>query len=238
MTNRNPTPKRWGDDTLSDYFTSAESNGYATFMRLNASFQHLAKLDALFLRAMEHLNNTEKWFLLFFVGRSFSAFRVSARLAISGSMIESYVTQRSAIEFALYALHIDSNSQLAEVWLKRDDGHTESKLVRKEFQHINIMKTAQKRLSKNLYNDYLRMYEWSITQGAHPNVTGVLLGSDFSSDKVGSIHLQADEARIKMVIKDTCRVGIIVLRCFNEIFKIRFELAGLDKEIERAGVGL
>ncbi len=238
MNTAKPIPPNWGGDSLSDYLNHAENHCHAGFVRLKAEYEHLAKIDGLFMRAMEHLNNTPNWFPLFFFGRAFSSFRVSARLALSGSMTETYTTLRSAIEFSLYAVHIDSIPNLQEPWIKREDSAEHKKLVRKEFQHIKVMESAAKRLPKKIYEAIDKLYDRSIDQGAHPNVHGVLLGSQFARDKVVSIFLQNDENRIKAVIKDTCRVGVVSLRCFQEIYSTRFELIGLDAEFDEVSQGL
>ena len=62
-------------------------------------------------------------------------YRIAGELAFSGCIADALSITRSGIEFAAHANRIHLNSELAKVWLHKDDGKMESDAFQKEFVH-------------------------------------------------------------------------------------------------------
>jgi hypothetical protein len=114
-------PPRWGDDALSSFLNQAFQNTLATFVRKRQSFEMLLRIDESFLKIGENLSNPAGILGATLLLGSHSAFRAACRLATSGQAPESFPVLRACLEYALYALHINSNEPLREVWMRRHD---------------------------------------------------------------------------------------------------------------------
>jgi hypothetical protein len=55
--------------------------------------------------------------------RCHAAFKTASGLAAAGQAAEAYVMHRSMLEYAAYALHINRNPELAQVWLAAIQNH-------------------------------------------------------------------------------------------------------------------
>jgi hypothetical protein len=62
---------------------------------------------------------------------------------MSGQAVETYVVLRSCIEYAVYALHINKNPNLTELWLRRHDDGASTRSMRRQFEHVRVIKTLQ-----------------------------------------------------------------------------------------------
>ena len=114
-------PPRWGADPLSEFIDNALANVFATFVHKPIQYKHILDVDSCFYKVASNLSNPTDFVAAFLLLRSHSAYRAACRLALSGQATESYVVLRSCLEYAIYALHIDKNPFLAELWLKRHD---------------------------------------------------------------------------------------------------------------------
>lgn len=112
-------PPGWGHDELSKFWDAARHNQLGTFVQKNPAYARLAAIDNLFcVVGRDWLNPSDEIAALLLL-RTHSAFRVAAGLACAGQVTEAYVLNRSVLENAAYALHLNRNKALRKVWLDR-----------------------------------------------------------------------------------------------------------------------
>ncbi len=127
-------PPRWGDDSLSSFLDMAYKNVLATFVRKRRGHgvDLLIRIDQSFLRVGENLVNPSDTLGAVLLLRSHSAFRAACSLSMSGQVTEAFPVLRACLEYSLYALHINRQPDLGEVWLRRHDNHMARSAVRRE----------------------------------------------------------------------------------------------------------
>lgn len=231
-----PIPPRWGDDRLSGFLDQAFNNTLATFVQKNARFQVLERVDQNFLRIGENLINPPDMIGALLLLRSHSAFRGACRLSMSGQVPDAFPVLRACLEYALYALHINANGALGEVWLRRHDDAASLRRVRQEFTHAAVMGTLQAR-DRSLQPIIQQLYERSIDFGAHPNERAIT-GSMTIQRKPGRVELQqiylhGDSLSLDHGLKTTAQVGLGSLCIFQHIFLERFRILGIQDMIDQ-----
>jgi hypothetical protein len=230
-------PPRWGDDTLSSFLYKSFKNTLATFVRKRRGFDMLSRVDHSFLRIAENLINLPGFLTATFLLRSHSAFRAACRLATSGQVPESFPVLRACLEYALYALHVESNELLGETWLRRHDDDLTKRQVKQNFQSATVMETLRTR-DAALHAKIKQLYERAIDFGGHPNefaIAGSMI-LEKQSDRVvrmQQIYLHADSLSLDHVIKTSAQIGLGSLCIFQHIFRERFEILGVRAAIDQ-----
>lgn len=228
-------PPRWGDDSLTEFIKGAFANILATFVRKPA-FRVLVAVDKNFMKIGENLANPRDILAAFLIHRSHAALRGACRMAASGQVAEAHPLLRSCIEYALYALHINSTPGLGELWLNRHENADSMKQCRKAFMHVKITETLEKR-DPALYKIIEKLYEQTIDFGAHPNeraVTGSLIIDEQAGAKnFQNIYLHGDAVSLDHALKMTAQVGLGSLLMFEHIFRDRFRLLAIDVELQK-----
>ena len=229
-------PPQWSDDTLSEFLDQAFRNTLATYVHKNPGFAQLSHLDQIFLRIGENLVNPPDILAAVLLLRSHSAYRAACRLSLSGQVTDSFPQLRACLEYALYALHISQNIGLGEIWLGRHDDETSRRTVRHKFQYNRIMKTLLK-VDAALHSIIEDLYERTVDFGAHPNERAVTGNMEMYEDKerveFNCIYLQSDSLALDHAIKTTAQIGLGSLCIFQHIFLQRFQLLGLENEIDQ-----
>ena len=229
-------PPHWGDDALSLFLNQAFRNTLATFVRKGQGFQMLARVDKNFLRIGANLVNPPDLLGATLLLRSHSAFRAACRLATSGQVPGTFSVLRACLEYALYALHINSDQTLGETWMRRHDNADANRRVRRDFQHVTVMKTLRARDEK-LHLIIEKLYERAVDFGAHPNeraITGSMtLQERPDAVLLQQIYLHGDSLSLDHVIKTSAQIGLGSLCIFRHIFRERFEILGLPEVIDQ-----
>ena len=230
---RQPAP-RWGDDLLSKFIDDALANIFATFANKPAQYRHIVNIDSCFYKAASNLSNPTDLVAAFLLVRSHSAYRAACRLALSGQATESYVILRSCLECAIYALHINKNPPLAELWLRRHDDDVSLRAMRNEFEHKKVIRTLEKTDPK-LYDAVASLYERTIDFGAHPNeraITGSIeIRHGANSKEYLPIYLHGDGLALEHALKMTAQCGLDSLLVFQCIYPERFALLGISENL-------
>lgn len=229
-------PPRWGDDSLSSFLDQAFKNTLTTFVRKYPGFELLLRIDGSFLRIGENLVNPPDILGAALLLRSHSAYRGACRLATSGQAPDTFPVLRVCLEYALYALHINTNPPLGEVWMRRHDDEGAKRLVRREFQHVAVMDTLRGH-DANLHPIIEHLYERAVDFGAHPNeraMTGSMQLEE-GPDRVvlQQIYLHGDSLSLDHVIKTTAQIGLGSLSIFRHIFRQRFDLLGIQDVLDQ-----
>lgn len=229
-------PPHWADDKLSAFLDQAFNNTLASFVRKNERFQVLLRVDQNFLRIGENLVNPPDMIGALLLLRSHSAFRAACRLSMSGQVPDAFPVLRACLEYALYALHINANCALGEVWLRRHDDAASLRRVRQEFTHTAVMATLQGK-DRNLEPVIQQLYERSIDFGAHPNeraITGSMtIQREPGRVELQQIYLHGDSLSLDHGLKTTAQIGLGSLCIFQHIFLERFRILGIQDVIDQ-----
>jgi hypothetical protein len=229
-------PPRWGADLLSAFIDNALANIFATFVHKPIQYKYILDVDSCFYKAASNLSNPTDFVAAFLLLRSHSAYRAACRLALSGQAAESYVVLRSCLEYAIYALHINKNSPLAELWLQRHADDASLRAMRNEFQHAKVIRTLQ-RTDAKLCDSIALLYERTIDFGGHPNeraVTGSMeINSGGNSKEYLQIYLHSDGLALEHALKTTAQCGLGSLLVFQCIYPERFALLGINEKLYR-----
>jgi hypothetical protein len=170
------TPPGWGQDGLSSFWEAGRDNQFGTFVKKRPIFDKLVGIDNAFTAVSKKwLNPKDKIAALLFV-RCHAAFKTASGLAAAGQAAEAYVMHRSMLEYAAYALHINRNPDLTQVWLDRHQDEASREESRNAFSHKKVNKTVVA-VNQHAGKRFEELYQWTIDTGAHPNersVTGIL----------------------------------------------------------------
>ena len=223
-------PPRWTDDPLSAFLNQAFGNTLATFVHKQPGFELLSNIDRCFVRIGENLVNPPHIICAILLLRSHSSYRASCRLSVSGQVTDAFPQLRSCVEYALYALHINQNAGLDEVWLRRHENDESRARVKKGFQHVTVMESLRNR-DAELHRTIKDLYERTIDFGGHPNERAVTGSMEVLDDQgrveLKQIFLHNNSLALDHVIKTSAQIGVGSLLVFQHIFRHRFELLGL-----------
>jgi hypothetical protein len=233
--------KDWAEEPLSEFMEVATSRLYQTHARIRDWWARLSAVDRTFLRIAQNLNESPNWFEGGFLIRAHSAYRAAARLAGSAQLPESYMVLRGCLEYGLYALYFAQDGASKARWLTRSDTPENRKKVRNEFT-AGAMLRVVKAKSARLGDIAQTLYDRLIDYGAHPNDMG-LAGTSSLTETEDKYNLEMtyiadDGVPARFCLKLTATVGIVTLRVFGLIFRERYQILGLDRELDRISQGL
>lgn len=235
------SPTGWSNDCLSEFFESAYKNTWASFLQLKDEYSRATKIDDIFCKSVLSLQNPPEivnWFLMI---RAHSSYRTACQLALGGQLVESALCQRSSLEFAVYALHLNGHPELTEIWVRRNDDDQTRKDCRRKFQIKPILDAAKLRLPAHIHRALVTLYDRSIDDGAHPNVTGVLVNSQVNRNsgeqQLVGIYQHGNGKLIRCALRNSARVGGVVIHIFREVFP-RLQLLDTSNELSAATTGI
>lgn len=155
---------------------------------------------------------------------------------MSGQVPDTFPVLRACLEYALYALHINANPALGEVWVRRHDDAASLRRVRQEFTHTAVIATLEAK-DANLHPVIQQLYERSIDFGAHPNeraITGSMtIQREPGRVELQQIYLHGDSLSLDLGLKTTAQIGLGCLCIFQHIFLERFRILGIQDMIDQ-----
>ena len=182
----NERPERWEEHELTRYLENMWSNSLAVYSNHMDLVDLIIRVDNLlynFLFPTDNANEKSSIYKVFIV-RSHSSFRTSVNLLFSGAVSDCMPLIRATIEWAGYANLIQNNLSYEEIWFNRDLGDAEKKLARDTFTAGKTIKN----LPDEIKAPYKKLYDSTITLGAHPNVDAVLMNSAYWDNQSESKH--------------------------------------------------
>jgi hypothetical protein len=219
-------PPGWGHDELSKFWDAARNNQIATFVRKGPAYSKLARIDALFCAISKDWLNPSDEIAALLLLRTHSAFRTAA-----GQAAEAYVLNRSVLENAAYALHLNKNPALRKVWLDRhvDAGSLEASA--NSLSHRKVQKTVTQ-ANRHAGERFEKLYQQTIDFGGHPNersVTGNMkMQKQPGRREMLAILQHGDGVQLDAILKATAQCGLCSLEILQAIFNPRFELLGIN----------
>jgi hypothetical protein len=232
----------WGDDPLSDHMADAQHNTRAASLNWPDVYEVQQRAHGLLKRVgeiiePEHGDSRNIGAARMLIFRSHAAILATMRLAMSGQAIEAMAVLRVAIEQGWYALHIASDPApptRARIWWNRDDSPQATQACKNEFTVAKVRGTHEAldpvtaAIVQRLYND-------TITYGAHPNSSGIALGLSVE-------QLDAETATIRVgilnpipmtmvsTIKAAVDVAMGLTMTVSLIYRDAFKRAGLGRD--------
>jgi hypothetical protein len=107
-------PPGWGRDELTKFLDNVRANQLGTFASMRGAFDRLAEIDRAFTAILQESRNPRTELVAMLFLRCHSAFRAASGLALAGHAVESNAVNRTALEFAGYALHMFRNPAVTE----------------------------------------------------------------------------------------------------------------------------
>ncbi len=228
-------PPNWGNDSLSSFINNFQENIHASFHNLKSEYGLLTEIDSTFLKLIENLNHSKEWFVVLFVIRAHSAYRMSASLALAGSATETFVLLRSIIENALYGFYLSNNIPSQEIWLQRHSDQQSMKKMKSEFT-IAKMFEALSKIDNRQHQVAKMLYERTIDFGGHPNERAFTqnLSIDETENNINfeMVYLHGLTSSHLHSLKSLAQIGTCALSIFRLIFQHRFDIIGLTSELD------
>jgi hypothetical protein len=169
----------------------------------------------------------------FLLSRSQYAYKTAAGMALAGQVVETFVMQRSCLEYAGYALVIFKEPRLGEVFMSRHFSDDAMKAQKEKFR-ISDIRNAIASVDTRLAELFQEFYERSINFGAHPNPSALMAAAEIGaegSDGHLSLALSTEPKMLLFAMKSVAQVGLTALFIFQHIFKAKFELLGINAEM-------
>ena len=224
-------------ENLAHFMDWATNNIYEVCRHNQDWYRQFARIDGAFSIAFNNLSDSDSLHFGLLLARSRSAFRCSCMVAMSGQSVEAYMSMRGCLEAALYALHIENNPKLGQVWLDRDDGKEARDACRQAFWHSEVQKTLREK-SEVLCTAMSQLYEMTIDLGAHPNkrsiTDGLRIDKDLDNKTITLQYLVGDPYQLTEAFKAISAVGICALYILQLARTDYFKQLGIDSLIDKA----
>lgn len=228
-------PENWAQDELTKFIDQVNTNVVATYDKDKNDYPFVSSIDEIFLNIVRALLNPQAIVESVILMRSHVAYRATALLAMAGMNPEAFVQARSCLENSLYALHMNRNSGLDEVWLRRHDNKGSLQKTKNEFNFSKVIQTLESEDPSNA-KVARKLYERTIDFGAHPNersVTANLSIIDGNGGiKIQQTYLAGGTPTQRHSMKTTAQVGLCSLYIFRLIFRERFDILGLTERMD------
>jgi hypothetical protein len=229
-------PHDWGNDELTKFIGLALNNSLATFVHFQDEYSSLRSLDDWFvnINSLQFDNSLMAEGML--LASAHSNFRASVSLALSGQSQGAYSIFKLIFECGLYALHINRNEGLRDKWQNRNKSRADLAEIRKEFNYGNLLETLGKQ-DKNLAGSIDRFYQWCIDFGANPNERSITNSMELvkvnDAEHYRYNYLAVDETNMRSTMNTCAQVGLGTLYIFRHIFIDRFNILGLNSEMDK-----
>lgn len=234
-------PPQWGQDNLSAFLMDCINNQFATFVNARSDYTKLSNIDDVFIRLLDEWRNPTHIVPVTLMFRAHAAFRAASGTAMSGQSVETMPLVRSMLEFAGYAALINTDSNLATVWLNRHESEADHEAMKTIFT-AGAVRRRLNELDNEIGKVFRELYERTIDFGAHPNPNGVLSSTDITKNEHGvlinQIYLHQYDQSMQQALRTTAQAGVCCLSIVTKIFPERIEALALAPAIETVKRGL
>ena len=222
------------------YFISTLENVKTACVNEKKLYNKYISVDELYRKLIANLDNTPEYVSGLFVLRSHSSFLSAGYLAFSGQLADSFALQRSVIEAALYGHYMKTDTEKAEVWLRRNEEGGKQK-SRNLFTYGKVIKNLKKQDSGTA-SIIDKLYSETIDFGAHPNMASIMSNVSIVEEEHESSfklnYFNVGNIQHQFCMKRVSQVGLACLDLFSNIWKERYVLIGLDSDLEKIKRGL
>ncbi|MGE9313207.1 hypothetical protein ACLOAU_16275 [Niabella sp. CJ426] len=118
---------------------------------------------------------------MFLFHNAYTCFLSAVRMALSGHTASVFPLLRTALESACYAVIVESDPELAQVWIDRHKGDAERKACGRKFTVKNARDLIKRKMPS--FDSLIgELYDSAIDFGAHPNIRSVFGHVTIDSD--------------------------------------------------------
>ena len=228
-------------ESLAHFIDWATNNIYEVRRHNQEWYRQFARIDEAYSIAFNNLSDSGSVHFGLLLARSRSAFRGSCMIAMSGQSVEAYMLMRGCLEAALYALHINSNPKLWQVWLNRHDSEEARETCKDAFGYRKVERTLKVK-SKVLCTALSQLYEMTIDLGGHPNkrsiTDGLRIDKDTHNKTITMQYLVGDPYQLTEAFKAISAVGICALYILQLARPEYFKQLGIDAIIDQVSDGI
>jgi hypothetical protein len=220
--------------SLQDFFDMLRSAQQANRANFPVWCDIIERIDRCFVSAGKNLINPKPVMPGNFLLRCQYAFKTAAGMALAGQVVETFVMQRSVLEYAGYGLTIFEKPELDGVFVFRHLGADEMKAQKEAFK-IGAVRAAIGRYDTELAANFDENYRRSIDFGGHPNPHASFSAAvldEYGGTGMTVLAISNDAKMIIVALKSTAQVGLTALLVFQHVFKEKFELLGISQEID------
>jgi hypothetical protein len=221
--------------SLQEFFDALRSAQQANRTKFADRYDIIERIDRCFVRVGKNLNKISSPMSGVFLLRCQSAFATAAGMALAGQVVETFVMQRSVLEYAGYCLVIGKTPSVEGVFLGR---HTSAKAMKaqKEAFTIGAVKVAVRRCDTKLADVFVENYDRSISFGGHPNphaAFSAMVVDERDGERSMTVLAVSDDPKVVVhALKCTAQVGLTALCLLQHVFKEKFELLDISQEID------
>ena len=224
----------WGNDNLTQFLERVHSNQRANVARFPQPYRLMHRMDECLSIVGKNLVKPEPVMTGILLLRCQYAYKAAAGMALAGQVVETFVMLRSCLEYAGYALAIFKDPSLQEVFMSRHVSVEGMKAQKDKFK-ISEIKKVVGGFDPRLAELFEELYERSIDFGGHPNphatMSAIEIGQDGKDGTVLTLALSTEPKVLLHAMKSVAQVGLTTLFIFQHIFSAKFELLGINAEM-------
>lgn len=155
------------------YMSAVDQTSKALLTNNNELVEGIRQFDDFYRNELLPNNSRIDPISMFLVSNAHAGLLSGVRMALSGHTASVFPLLRTALESACYAVIVESDPDLAKVWINRHNGARERKECRKKF-HIGTAQELTKGKMAGFDSVIGELYDSSIDFGAHPNIKSVM----------------------------------------------------------------
>lgn len=169
---------------------------------------------------------------------AYAYFAAAVDIGLSAQIGPCFALQRTCIESIVYAYTAMDRPEFGKLWLRRDDSPTD----KRDFRAKSSM-TGKRGLIDGLPDDgavlreaFSKLYETTISYGAHPNPNGALSGADIGQNEERvwvSKGFFVNGLPLQLALKSTAEVGYAMVWLEDLMFDLHFAPVTLPERIDR-----
>jgi hypothetical protein len=224
----------WGADNLTQFLDRVHLNQRANVATFSEPYRFIQRANNCLSIAGKNLVSPEPMMTGVLLQRCQYAYKTAAGMALAGQVVETFVMLRSCLEYAAYALAIFKDPSLQEVFMSRHVS-VEGMNAQKDKFRISEVKKVIVGFDPKLAELFQVFYDRSIDFGGHPNphatMSAVELGQEGSDGTILTLALSTEPKVLLHAMKSVAQVGLTTLFIFQHIFKAKFELLGINAEM-------
>jgi len=224
----------WGADNLTQFLDRVHLNQRGNVATFSEPYRFIQRVNECLSSAGKNLVNPEPMMTGVLLLRCQYAYKTAAGMALAGQVVETFVMLRSCLEYAAYALAIFKDPSLQEVFMSRHVSVEGMKAQKDKFR-ISEVKKVIVGFDTKLAELFQVFYDRSIDFGGHPNphatMSAVEIGQEGSDGTILTLALSTEPKVLLHAMKSVAQVGLTTLLIFQHIFKAKFELLGVNAEM-------
>jgi hypothetical protein len=222
-------------DNLVPFFDLVAFNQKVSIAKYPEQYELLRRVNVCLSTAGKHLANANPMMCGVLYHRCQYAYKAAAGMSLSGQAVEVFVMARSCLEYAGYALTIFNKPDLQAIFAGRHVSAADMHAQKEAFL-ISKIKNAIESFDPHLARIFNELYQRSIDFGGHPNPHGTFSAMNIEDNGPPFVSMTAfvtDAPILQHAMKSVAQIGLAALFIFQHVFKAKFELLGINAEMNK-----